>query len=369
MFITAHQDDWQLFMGSRAYDNVQHQAKVVFIIITAGQANEPGDAWWQAREVGCLNSVRTACGQQQNTNLPPACITTVNVRGHQLAASYFRNTVVYFLRLPDGGTNGQGFARCNFQTLRKFRAGQCSTLSSIDGATTYSSWNDLTSTIRAIVQQEIRANSPLWVHSPNPDVQRNPYDHPDHVTTGSITDEATRNLECRRVLYMGYHSSHKPANLNPVQTANQTALFAAYCRGLTESGQPSAWQPDHLCWLGRQYSYLRHEAQQQVTAANAAQMRIDSLANATKQLTLATPAPNPFDMSSMLAYELPKAGAVTLRLYDMRGQLIQTLVQAEQRPGHYEVWLDVNQFPASGTYICRLQVGQEHREQRVQIVR
>jgi LmbE family N-acetylglucosaminyl deacetylase len=369
VFVTAHQDDWQLFMGSRAYDDVRRYGKVVFVIITAGQGDEPGETWWRAREMGCANSARTAANANASATPPRPTFNTVNVRGHQLTASYYRNTVVYFLRLPDGGVQGQGFARYNHQSLRKLRNRQINSISSIDGVNTYTSWDDLTSTVREVIRREVRTGCALWVNSSNPDVAHNPNDHPDHVATGNLTDDATRAMNCRRMLYMGYNTSRRPVNLNPTQTANQTALFAAYCRSMAEAGQPTGWQPDHLCWLGRQYSYLRHEAERPLTAATAAQRVADSLANIPSGLVLAVPTPNPCTMSSLLTYELPRQTPVTLTLYDLRGKEIKTLVRTNQRPGHYEVWLDVNQFPANGTYICRLQAGSEHREQRVQIER
>ncbi|RTQ47596.1 hypothetical protein EJV47_19470 [Hymenobacter gummosus] len=370
VFVTAHQDDWQLFMGSRAYDNVQRHGKVVFIILTAGHAEFMNDTWWQARETGCANSARTACNAQRSTAVPRPTFSTVDVRGHHITATFYRNTAMYFLRLPDGGVRGEGFPKCRFQSLRKLKEGKISSLTSVDSLNTYTSWADVTNTVRDIIRREVRTGGTLWVNSSDPDARRNPADHPDHQITGTITDEATRGMNCRRVLYVGYSTSRRPANLNATQTANQTALFAAYCRGLTEAGQPSAWMPDHLCWLGRQYSRLRHEpAAAPVSPATAAQRTADSLAAACRGLVLAVPTPNPCSMSSLLAYELPRQSDVTVSVYTLRGELIRTLVSTNQRPGHYEVWLDVNQFPAAGTYICRLQAGREHREQRIEIVR
>ncbi|MCC3155940.1 PIG-L family deacetylase [Hymenobacter sp. 15J16-1T3B] len=367
VFVTAHQDDWQLFMGSRAYDNVQRHRKVVFIIITAGQGDQPSDAFWKAREQGCLNSARTACDLTAG-KLPPPVMTKVTIRGHALQASYYRNTVVYFLRLPDGGGRGQGFSFCNFQTLAKLRAGQGGPLKTLDGSTQYESWADLTSTVRDIIRRETRPSWTLWVHSPNPDARANPNDHADHMSAGIIAGAATQGLDCRRLLYSGYDVRNRAVNLNAAQTANQTALFAAYCQAMTERSQPSGWQPDHLCWLGRQYSVLVHSAASaSTTAATAAQLRNDSLLKAPSQIILGVPAPNPCTASSVLSYELPTAADVNLGLYDMQGRLIRTLVQAQQQAGHYEVWLDVNQFPATGVYLCRLQAGSVLRTQRVQI--
>ncbi|GAB3827391.1 hypothetical protein GCM10028821_11070 [Hymenobacter jeollabukensis] len=367
VFITAHQDDWQLFMGSRAYDNVQRHRKVVFIIITAGQGDQPADAYWKAREQGCLNSARTACDPSVTT-LPQPVYSTVTVRGHAIAASYYRNTVVYFLRLPDGGGRGLGFDFCNFQTLAKLRNGQGGPLKALDGSTQYDSWNDLTTTVRDIIRREIRPEWTLWVHSPNPDTRANRNDHADHISAGLITGTATQGMDCRRLLYCGYDIRNRAVNLNEAQKAKQTAMFAAYCQAMTERGQPSGWQPDHLCWLGRQYSTLVHSCSTPNTsAANAARLRTDSLLTSPAQVILGVPAPNPCIASSVMSYELPVDATVNLSLYDMQGRLIKTLVQAQQGAGHYEVWLDVNQFPATGTYLCRLQAGAELRSQRVLI--
>ncbi|RAK64639.1 T9SS type A sorting domain-containing protein [Hymenobacter edaphi] len=367
VFITAHQDDWQLFMGSRAYDNVQRHRKVVFIIITAGQGDQPADAFWKAREQGCLNSARTACDPNAG-KLPPPVFSKVTIRGHGLTVSYYRNTVVYFLRVPDGGGRGQGFSFCNFQTLTKLREGQGGPLKALDGSTQYNSWSDLTGTVRDIIRREIRPSWTLWVHSPNPDARANPNDHADHVSAGLIAGTATQGMDCRRLLYCGYDIRNRAANLNEAQKAKQTAMFAAYCQAMTERGQPSGWQPDHLCWLGRQYSTLVHSSTTpNPSAATAARMRTDSLLTAPAQVALGVPAPNPCTASSVVTYELPAAAAVNLSLYDLQGRLIKTLVQAQQQAGHYEVWLDVNQFPATGVYLCRLQAGSVLRSQRVQI--
>lgn len=366
VFVVAHQDDWQLFMGSRAYDNVQRFRRAVFIVVTAGQGDQAAEDWWKARELGCVTSVRTAANPQ-NIKMTEPEFVKVTVRGHQLTASYYRNTVTYFLRLPDGGGRGQGFSSCNFQTLNKLKAGQGGPLRAIDGNDKYNSWSDLTNTVRAIIQREVRPNWTLWVHSPNPDDKVNANDHPDHLNAGIIAEQATRYIECRRLLYNGYGNAQRPINLSAVQKNNQTAMFAAYCRVMADRGQPSGWQPDHLCWLGKQYSVLVHGAEYHTTAANAAKVRKDTLLSAPTQAMLAVPAPNPCVASSVLAYDLPEATSVNLSLYDMQGRLIRTLVDARQNPGHYEVWLEVNQFPANGVYLCRLQAGAALSTQRVQI--
>ena len=67
--------------------------------------------------------------------------------------------------------------------------------------------------------------------------------------------------------------------------------------------------------------------------------------------------PNPFNPITNIKYQIPKAGYVSLKVYDMLGRLVETLVDEEKSAGSYEV-----KFPAgsrqlaSGIYIYSLNV-------------
>ena len=68
--------------------------------------------------------------------------------------------------------------------------------------------------------------------------------------------------------------------------------------------------------------------------------------------------PNPFNTSTIVSYELPKAGEVRLDIYDMLGRRVETLVNEFQQVGaHYTRWDGSGQ--SSGIYICRLQFGNQ----------
>jgi hypothetical protein len=65
--------------------------------------------------------------------------------------------------------------------------------------------------------------------------------------------------------------------------------------------------------------------------------------------------PNPFNPSTEIRYRISDPGLVTLKVFDITGQEVATLINAEQRPGaHSAIW-DASKV-ASGTYFYRLQV-------------
>lgn len=71
--------------------------------------------------------------------------------------------------------------------------------------------------------------------------------------------------------------------------------------------------------------------------------------------------PNPFNPTTTIRYQLPENSTVKLQIYNMLGQVVNTLVSGNQQAGRYTVnWDGTSQFGekvASGVYIYRLQAG------------
>lgn len=66
--------------------------------------------------------------------------------------------------------------------------------------------------------------------------------------------------------------------------------------------------------------------------------------------------PNPFNPTTKIRYTIPKDGMVTLKVYDVLGREVETLVNRQQTVGRYEVHFDGAQL-ASGVYFYRLVSG------------
>ncbi len=64
--------------------------------------------------------------------------------------------------------------------------------------------------------------------------------------------------------------------------------------------------------------------------------------------------PNPFNPSTIIKYQIPKPGLVTLKIYDVLGKEVATLVNETQHQGSYNAIFDASRL-ASGVYIYRIQ--------------
>ncbi|MCL4547355.1 MAG: T9SS type A sorting domain-containing protein [Bacteroidetes bacterium] len=66
--------------------------------------------------------------------------------------------------------------------------------------------------------------------------------------------------------------------------------------------------------------------------------------------------PNPFNPSTIIRFELPKESNVTLKVFNILGEEVATLVNKVMTPGRQEVTFDGSKL-ASGMYIYRIQAG------------
>ncbi len=66
--------------------------------------------------------------------------------------------------------------------------------------------------------------------------------------------------------------------------------------------------------------------------------------------------PNPFQGSTLFTYQLPVASKVSLKVYNVLGQVVATVVDEDQAPGWKSVRWDVSGLP-SGVYYYRLRAG------------
>ncbi|HSR16796.1 MAG TPA: T9SS type A sorting domain-containing protein [Ignavibacteriaceae bacterium] len=66
--------------------------------------------------------------------------------------------------------------------------------------------------------------------------------------------------------------------------------------------------------------------------------------------------PNPFNPTTIISYQLPVTGFVTLKVYDLLGREVATLVNKQESAGTYEHSFNASSL-SSGIYIYKMQAG------------
>lgn len=259
-YFSAHQDDWQLFMNPSAFQDVlDGNTKCIFIHMTAGDAGfgigngGRRHPLYRARENGAENAIRFMADSDHR---PPAetTVSAMAFSGHPIKRVSYRNTVAYFLRVPDGSPEGTGYADTGYQSLKRLAEGKIDTISAIDGTTSYHGWRDLVATLRSIIDFE-RGPAPstqLNVSETNPVI--NPNDHSDHLMTAKAALGAAEGLtRTRRLYYVGYASANLPENLSGHDRDMKCAVYAVTLAGVLELGHPVAWHHYNESFIGRTF--------------------------------------------------------------------------------------------------------------------
>ena len=70
--------------------------------------------------------------------------------------------------------------------------------------------------------------------------------------------------------------------------------------------------------------------------------------------------PNPFNASTTMSYQLPEACDVSIKIFDIQGRRIETLIDGQVAAGfHRLVWN--GSALSTGLYICRMEAADYHR--------
>jgi hypothetical protein len=118
---------------------------------------------------------------------------------------------------------------------------------------------------------------------------------------------------------------------------------------------------------------VRFEAMTSRTSGNGLQKSsLAATAEQTPELprefTLSQNYPNPFNPTTTIKYDLPIDAHVTLKLYDVLGREVLTLVNEQAKAGYHSTTLDASRL-SSGVYFYRIQAGQFSQTKKLILVR
>ncbi len=78
--------------------------------------------------------------------------------------------------------------------------------------------------------------------------------------------------------------------------------------------------------------------------------------------------PNPFNPSTVIQYDLPKVSNVSIKVYDVLGREVATLVNGKQAAGSYQVTFNMDRY-ASGIYFVRLNAGKYVHTEKMMLLK
>lgn len=253
VYFSAHPDDFVLFMSPH-FDAPRNDTRTVFVFMTAGDAGlgkGPTSApYYAAREYGALRSIRFLADIYDTTVTSPVT-DKVTISGHGIRRVTYKNTVAYFLRLPDGAVEGTGYPISSYASLMKLKTGETTSMRAVDGSTTYKGWNDLVATLTALVRKEAAGSSNVWLDAHEPDAALSPGDHSDHQATGLAVAAIQPSLPCTNLAYYVGYATSGLVNLDLDDIETRSAAYGLYVSGVFEKGYPgsSIWEPGHKSWL------------------------------------------------------------------------------------------------------------------------
>jgi len=256
-YVIAHPDQWELFMGENAYQDISSvvngpQNKVVFIYATTGSdgcnSGHLNISNYLTRQAGANNSVEF-CADKVGSH-SEWFTDHVSVQGHNILKYIYKNTVSYCLRLPDG-CNGQNIFG---QSLQLLHDGAISSIIAVDSSATYTGWSDLTNTVNQIIISEKGPIDHIYINTADTDVSINKGDNPDHIYTGMLCMDAVNAISPLTInLFVEFGVAALPSNLDEFSIATNAALLSQLDYTGTENGLPSEWTTLNINYMSRNY--------------------------------------------------------------------------------------------------------------------
>ncbi|AWN23182.1 hypothetical protein DKM44_08050 [Deinococcus irradiatisoli] len=257
--VSAHADDWELFFSPEVYREVTNDStKNVFIYTTAGDGGAGrgpvrSNPYYKAREDGANTAVRFIANVTATDDAQPV-VSNVSIAGHTMRKITYRNTVSYFLRLPDGAPDGLGF---NGQSLQLLATKKIPKITALDKSTSYVSWADLTNTVNAIVKKETGnlGTASFNLMDSDPVVK---VDHSDHIYTTMLMNTVREKLPCVDaqyfLTYWKNYTPEYPINMQSEDLINHAAVVGVMQAAEADVGYPGSWDEFHKSFIGKDYS-------------------------------------------------------------------------------------------------------------------
>jgi hypothetical protein len=150
-------------------------------------------------------------------------------------------------------------------------------------------------------------------------------------------------------------------------THNFTTLASEVSQGKTliRQGQRISYLRGVVYYSGNVYKLVPRTNSDFGTISS---VEIEHTNSLPKEYALGQNYPNPFNPTTTIEFNLPKNEYATVKVYNMLGQEIETLVNGIQDAGKYTIRFDASRF-TSGVYFYRMQSGQFSQTKKMILVK
>ena len=78
--------------------------------------------------------------------------------------------------------------------------------------------------------------------------------------------------------------------------------------------------------------------------------------------------PNPFNPTTLLSFEISNNAHAKLDIYNINGQLVDTIIDGEYTAGYYSFNWNASKY-SSGVYFIQLSIGKQNSKQKIMLVK
>ena len=170
----------------------------------------------------------------------------------------------------------------------------------------------------------------------------------DKADTGSTTVLADWRLVNVGLDYYTYYDWPIPVDLSYDNANLMTAGLGGFPLGDLN------WFPTQkAAWMAQRAQEYTNIGNTLVTGSITA---VNDVSNLPNKFELSQNYPNPFNPSTVISYNIPKAANVTLKVYDVLGREVATLVNQFQNANSYKVRFNASSL-SSGVYLYKIEAG------------
>ncbi|MFK7872008.1 MAG: PIG-L family deacetylase [Oligoflexales bacterium] len=260
VFIIAHADDWQLFMGHHMHEMINNHDENIFIYLTAGDAGKDQE-YWATREGAAISSINHLIAAelnvpaQENSKAEWVSVTDNNT---VMKVTQYEHQHHYFMRLPDGFHWGQGSQLYENASIFKLWSNSLKDIATVDNYSTYNKTNLVAALHDIIVRHHQGSSCSLTIHTLDAGTDLE-VSHSDHYVASLVAHDVAQSFpQAEGAIYVDYRIAQMPPNLSCEQLNKKISLFKSYDDHMNrEANENLLGRKKYQKWLQRTYKRER----------------------------------------------------------------------------------------------------------------